>query len=214
MLAYPNIKKMIIYKILNEIFTTYSHVAVLRELRFTKNGFSGREIAKNAGISPPSCLEALTRLEKLKIVNRQIGGNVHIYTLNFGNYLVKEGILPLLEIEQSLPNKIAALLKKTLSKKSVSVILFGSVARQEESNNSDYDLCIVYQTQSDKKKLGEIINLTRHDFYSQFGISIAPYFISLLDFKIRAKKKLSPVNNIVKEGKVIFGKSVRNLLND
>jgi predicted nucleotidyltransferase len=205
---------MIIHKILNEIFTTYSHIAILRELRFSKNGFSGREIATNAGISPPSCLAALSKLEKLKIVNRQIGGNVHIYTLNFNNILVKEGLLPLLEIEQSLPNKIISLLKKTLSKKSVSVILFGSVARLEETHSSDYDLCIVYQTQSDKKKLEEIINHIRQNFYSQFGISIAPYFISTSDFELRAKKKLSPVNDIVKEGKVIFGKSIRNLLND
>jgi predicted nucleotidyltransferase len=205
---------MIIHKILNEIFSTYSHVAILRELRSSKNGFSGREIAKNAGISPPSCLAALSKLEKLKIVNRQIGGNVHIYTLNFDNYLVKEGILPLLEIEQSLPGKIVILLKKALLKKSVSVILFGSVARLEETHSSDYDLCIVYQTQSDKKKIEEIINHIRQNCYSQFGISIAPYFISTSDFELRAKKKLSPVNDIVKEGKVIFGKSIRNLLND
>ena len=205
---------MIIHKILNEIFSTYSHVAILRELRFSKNGFSGREIAKNAGISPPSCLAALSKLEKLKIVNRQIGGNVHIYTLNFDNYLVKEGILPLLEIEQSLPVKIVILLKKALSKESISVILFGSVARLEENQSSDYDLCLVYKNQSEKKKLEEIISQIRQKFYSQFGISIAPYFISASDFKQRAKKKLSPVNDIVKEGKVIFGKSIRNLLND
>jgi len=205
---------MIIHKILNEIFSTYSHVAILRELRFSKNGFSGREIAKNAGISPPSCLAALSKLENLKIVNRQIGGNVHICTLNFDNYLVKEGILPLLEIEQSLPGKIVILLKKALLKKSVSVILFGSVARLEETHSSDYDLCIVYQTQSDKKKLEELINQIRQNYYSQFGISIAPYFISASDFKLRAKKKLSPVNNIVKEGKVLFGESIRSLLND
>ncbi len=205
---------MIIHKILNEIFTTYSHVAILRELRFSKNGFSGREIAMNAGISPPSCLAALSKLEKLKIVNRQIGGNVHIYTLNFDNYLVKEGILPLLEIEQSLPGRIVILLKKALSKKSVSAILFGSVARLEETNSSDYDLCIVYQTQSDKKELERLINQIRPKLYSQFGISIAPYFISLSDFKLRAKKKASPVNDIVKEGKILFGESIRSLLND
>jgi len=214
MLAYPNINKMIIHKILNEIFTTYSHIAILRELRYSKNGFSGRELAKNAGISPPSCLEALSKLERLKIVNRQIGGNVHIYTLNFDNYLVKEGILPLLEIEQSIPSKIVIQLRKFLSKITISVILFGSVSREEETNGSDYDICIVYQNQNDKKKLEEIINKIRQNFYSLFGISIAPYFISVKDFKQRGDKKLPPVNNIVKEGKVIFGKSIRNLLND
>jgi predicted nucleotidyltransferase len=168
----------------------------------------------NAGISPPSCLAALSKLEKLKIVHRQIGGNVHIYTLNFDNYLVKEGILPLLEIEQSIPGKISILIKKAISKKSVSVILFGSVARQEETNGSDYDLCIVYKTQSDKKELEILVNRVRQQLYSQFGVSIAPYFISISDFKIRAKKKAPPVNNIVKEGKILFGLSIRSLLND
>lgn len=205
---------MIIHKILNEIFTTYSHIAIIRELRFSKNGFTGREIAKNAGISPPSCLEALSKLENLKIVNRQIGGNVYIFTLNFDNYLVKEGILPLLEIEQSIPHKVSLHLKKALSKYSTSVILFGSVARHEETHSSDYDICIVYQKQSNKKKIEDIINQIRHNFYTQFGISLAPYYTSISEFKQRAKKKLSPVNNIVKEGNVLFGKSIRELLND
>jgi len=39
---------------------------------------TGREISRNAGISPRSALNALTNLENFKIVNRTIGGRLII----------------------------------------------------------------------------------------------------------------------------------------
>ena len=59
---------MIIHKPLNEIFSAYSNIAVIRELRFTKNGFTGIELANRAGLSAPTAINALSQLESLKKV--------------------------------------------------------------------------------------------------------------------------------------------------
>jgi len=205
---------MIIHKPLNEIFSAYSNIVVIRELRYTKNGFSGREIAKRAGLSAPAAINSLSHLESLKIVNRQIGGRDHIFTLNFSNYFVKVILLPILDAESKFYDSIVKEIKKTLSKNTISVFLFGSVARKEESNQSDFDICIVYSDSKDKKIVEDKVNVCRDGLHNNYGISLAPFYISIKGFQQRAKLKKPPVIEILKEGILLFGQSIKELLND
>lgn len=205
---------MIIHKPLNEIFSAYSNIAIIRELRYTKNGFSGREIAKRAGLSAPAAINSLSHLESLKIVNRQIGGRDHIFTFNISNYFVKTILLPILDAEGKFFDSIVKDIKKTLSKNTISVFLFGSVARKEESIQSDFDICIVISGLKDKKIVEEKVNVCRDELHNNYGISLAPFYISVKDFKQRAQLKKPPINEIVKEGILLFGQSIKELLND
>ena len=205
---------MIIHKPLNEIFSAYSNIAVIRELRYTKNGFSGREIAKRAGLSAPAAINSLSHLESLKIVNRQIGGRDHIFTLNISNYFVKFILLHVLDAEGKFYDSIVKDIKKTLSKNTISVFLFGSVARKEESIQSDFDICIVFPDLKDKKIVEEKVNVCRDELHNNYGISLAPFYISVKEFKQRAKLKKPPINEILKEGILLFGQSIKELLND
>jgi predicted nucleotidyltransferase len=205
---------MIIHKPLNEIFSAYSNIAVIRELRYTKNGFSGREIAKRAGLSAPAAINSLSHLESLKIVNRQIGGRDHIFTLNISNYFVKTILLPILDAEGKFFYSIVKDIKKSLSKNTFSVFLFGSVARKEESIQSDFDICIVLPSLKYKKIVEDKVNVCRDELHNNYGITLAPFYISVMDFKQRAKLKKPPINEIVKEGMLLFGQSIKELLND
>ena len=205
---------MIIHKPLNEIFSTYSNIAVIRELRYTRNGFTGREIAKRAELSAPAVLSALSHLESLKIVKRQIGGRDHLFTLRVNNYFVKKILFPIMEIESQFFELIKSQLKKCLSKNSVSVILFGSVARKEETIESDFDICIVYSGSENKKTLENRMDSCQTQLSNQYGITPAPFYISLKEFRSRAKLKKSPINDIVKEGIVLCGKSIRGLISE
>jgi predicted nucleotidyltransferase len=205
---------MIIHKPLNEIFSAYSNIVIMRELRYTKNGFSGREIAKRAGLSAPAAINSLSHLESLKIVNRQIGGRDHIFTLNFSNYFVKVILLPLLDAESKYYDSIVKEIKRTLAKFAVSVILFGSVARKEESVKSDFDICIVYSALKDKKIIEEKVNICRDELHNNYGIALAPFYISTKEFRQRAKLMKPPINEIVKEGILLFGQSIKELIHD
>ncbi len=204
---------MIVHKPLNEIFSAYSNIVVIRELRHTRNGFSGREVAKRGGLSAPAAINALSHLESLKIINRRIGGRDHLFTLNFSNYFVKKVLLPVLDAESQYYDLIVTELKKILSKEAISVILYGSVARKEETVKSDFDICIVVPNLRSKIVLEKKIDICRDELYKNYGITLAPFNISLKEFQKRARLKKSPINDIIKEGIVLSGKSIKRLLN-
>ena len=205
---------MVVNRPLNEIFSTYSNIAVIRELRDTTNGLTGREIAKRAGLSAPSAIKALSHMESLKIVNRQIGGRDHLFTLNFNNYFVKNILIAALQAEAGYLDMIKSELKKSISKELESLLLFGSVARKEETIKSDFDICVVLRDSDDKIMIKKKVNSCRDLLYKNYGINLAPFYIASKEFKRRAKAKKPPVDDIIKEGVVVSGKSIKGILND
>lgn len=204
---------MIVHKILDNVFATKSNIAVLRVISKVKIGLSGREIAKQAGVSAPSSLEALTAMENLNLVKRERGGRDHFFYLNRDHYIVDKIINPILNLERKFPDQIYSDIKKGLGKYSVSLILFGSTAREDEEIESDLDICVVFKDAISKRKLEELISDLRIELFKIYGVSFAPFYISKKDFTNRARLKKAPIIDIIKEGKIISGKSLRELIN-
>ena len=203
---------MIFHRVLNHIFSSYTNIAVLRALSFSKTGLTGREIARNCGISPKSALIALTNLENLHIVKRVIGGRDHIFTLNTGHYFVSKGITPLLNTELNFLPDILSLIKSKLSKKTISIILFGSVARKEEDIDSDLDICMIVKDKSQKTEVEKIKSELFTVISDKYGATISAILFTENEFRKRGLKNLSPINNIIKEGRLISGKPIKILL--
>ncbi len=203
---------MIVHKLLNEIFSTYSNIAVLRAIQDNRQGLSGREISKKADLSAPSCIQALNKLERLKLVTKQKGGRDHLFTLNFSNVVLNEAIIPILEFERNWLNRILGEIKKVLKNDSLSLILFGSVARSEENYESDFDVAIILKESKTSSQLDDKVTRLSIQLNNKFGISLSTISLSLNNFKKRANKNLPPVNNILTDGKVFSGLSIRKLL--
>jgi len=203
---------MVINKVLDEVFSTWSNVAVMRALKNYAVGVSGREVARVAGMSAKSCLNSLTSLENLGVVNRVRGGRDHLFSLNRDHFLVKQVVIPNLNSEKKFVQSLFADIKKGLGKNAVSIILFGSTARREENIQSDLDICIVFKNAASKKKVEKIITDLSFFLNKKYGVSLAPFYISEADFAKRAKTKKSPVADIIKEGRQISGKTIKELI--
>ncbi len=203
---------MIIHKILDVVFATWSNIAVLRVLNEVKIGLSGREIAKQSGMSAPSCLEALSTLENLNIVSRQRGGREHFFFLNREHFLVNKIVTPNLNVEKLFILSLLGDIKLGLRKHSVSIILFGSAARGEEKVDSDLDVCIVFKNVTAKSELEKKITDLSFSLKKKYGVSLAPFYISERDFVKKARAKKSPVTNIIKDGKLLFGKTILKMI--
>ncbi len=202
---------MIIHRALDEIFRTWSNVAVLRALIDTNTGFSGNEVARVAGMNPRSAFKALTSLEELGIVNRVVGGRDHIFTLNREHLLVQEIILKIYSIENKFMDEILRTLSTILKKHVYSAVIFGSVARKEEKSLSDLNICCIVNSPLELLFVRDLLNKKSSMLYKKFGIKLAPV-IFLKDAFLR-KKKSKLIKDIVGEGILITGKSLRGLIN-
>lgn len=201
---------MIINNLLQHIFSAQSNIVVLRTLNSRVVGISGRETARISKLSIRNVQNVLAHLESLGLVNRTIGGRDHLFTLNRNNKIVSNLIKYIYEFENEFKNEIFSLIKKKLSVLTSSLILFGSVARNEEDALSDLDLCIVYS--KNKLKIESIVFELRDKLYDDYKVTLAPFYILETEFKKRAKQNLSPVNSIIEEGILLTGKSIRGLL--
>jgi|SRR5690606_4128212 len=203
---------MIVNKALDEIFSRWSNVAVLRALNKYVIGISGREVARAAGITVKNCFTALNDLENIGIVKRVRGGRDHLFSLNRQHYLVKQGITPLFETEKQFVEEIFGDIKKYLKNKCESVYLFGSVARKEEEPGSDLDLCIIYNGTDQKKIIENSVFELQSLLHKKYYVNASPFYITKKEFIKRAKNKKPPVNEIINDGILIFGTSIEKML--
>jgi predicted nucleotidyltransferase len=204
---------MIIHRALDEVFSARSNIMVMRALKNSQTGLTGREISRIVGVSPKAGLKSLTLLEDLGMINRVRGGRDHIFTFNRDNFLVDQGILPLLESElffrESLFKDITAKLKKD----SPGAYLFGSVARKEETISSDLDICILYESGVDKSALEKTVSEIKPKLYVQYGVNIAPLYMQKKEFIRRAKGNKPPAPSIIKDGLTLFGLQLKQVIN-
>jgi predicted nucleotidyltransferase len=204
---------MIFHNILDILFSTWSHTAVLRVLWHYSNGITGREISRLAGMNHRACQKALATLESIGIIERRRGGRDHLFTLNRTNILVIDGVLPLLAVEEEFSKKAFAFLAQKLKKYCISIILFGSVARKDETVTSDFDLCLIVEKDQQTTTTSDVVHSIAGEFRRTFGGNIAPFIITHKEFVRRANRKQSPIPAITKEGIIIHGLSLEKLIN-
>jgi predicted nucleotidyltransferase len=196
--------------ILDYIFASPSAIIVLRELDLRKKGITGREAGRLAGITHKSALSVLSNLELLKIVRKEPVGRAYYFTLNRDHYLYRNIIEPALCAERDYKSALFELIKKVLKNYCESTIIYGSVARGDESAESDLDVCIVYK--ANRKRIEDEISNLRIKISDTFGITLAPLIISVGEIRKGHKLNKSLINNIATEGKVILGKSIGEIL--
>ena len=198
---------------INEIIDSPSKLAILRVFA-SRHGFkaTGREVAKLAGYSVPSTHESLKDLHEHNILNLEIIGKQHIYTLNEEDRIVQKIIRPMFEAEGNVRGEIQEFLVKEfkkagIKKEIVSLILYGSVQKNEAGKKSDVDVAVVVGKAVDVKRITDIfISTITGKFKSYFGVQLDPYIKSAADFRSRLKRNLAPVSTLMKSYTVLYGK--------
>jgi predicted nucleotidyltransferase len=203
-------ESMIIHRVFDEVFRSWTHVAVLRALLDTTNGYTGNEVARLSGMHPRSALKALTSLEQLGMVNRQRGGRDHIFTLNRSHILIYDVVEHIYRVEQEFAGRIINTLASKLKRYVLSAVIFGSVAKQAETPFSDLDLCCIVKTESQKNIIRELLNSDAQKLYRTFGIKVAPLLFTLDEVKKKVKTPL--MQDVVSHGKLVAGKNVKELI--
>lgn len=205
---------MLLDRPLNDIFGQYSKVKILRFLVKSQAQLNGREIAKNVGLSHVKAHTALKDLTKQGVVIMRSAGNSLVYWLNEEHFLVKEIIRPAFEKEDGLFEYISRLILKEISSpKPLSIVLFGSFAKGNASADSDIDVVIVYPHSKNKPVISKELSEAEKKITSLFGNHLSSVPFSIDEFQNKLKRKDAFINEIVRTGKVIYGKSISELTN-
>lgn len=199
---------------LDNIFGQYSKVKILRFLVKSQAQLNGREIAKNVGLSHVKVHTALKDLTKQGVVNMHSVGSSLVYWLNEEHVLVKEIIRPAFEKENGMFSHIVRIIIRGIKPpRPLSVILFGSFAKGGASSASDIDIVIIYPRSKSKPLISKELSEAEKKVTLLFGNHLASTAFSINEFQYKLKKKDAFINEIIRTGKVIYGKDISELAN-
>lgn len=150
--------------------------------------FCEREIQKNTKTSIGSVNQTLKLLLELKIVTREKKGNVFLYRINSENYLLK--YFKILENLLYVHNFV-----EEVKPYASEIILYGSCAKGENTENSDIDIFIKTEY---KPQVRKIVN-------KYIGMDDSFKVVMLDPMEIASSKKVDEVfYNEIKKGIVLW----------
>lgn len=200
------------YQPLNQILGQQSKIKILRFFSSSQGQFTTREIARRIDLTVPNVSRALKELEEQAILISQQAGRSILYSLNQNHYLVNTAILPIFKKESEAMKNLANLLNRNLGHKIVSAILFGSLARREEKRISDIDMLFIVNNGVNLQKMEKEILEKNPEVIHLFGNSLSPLIMTVSEFVSKFKKKDRLLSKILKEGEVLNGKLISDLL--
>jgi len=197
---------------LDQILGQQSKVKILRLFSSRQGQFTIREIARRIDLTVPNVSRALKELEEQAIVISQQAGRSILYSLNQNHYLVSTAILPMFKKESEAMKNLTELLKRSFDHKIVSSILFGSLARKEEKGASDIDMLFIVDNGVSAKKIEQGILEKNPEIIHLFGNPISPLVMTVSEFISKFKKKDRLLGEILKEGEILDGELISDLL--
>lgn len=197
---------------LDRILGQRSKVALLRHLVRTRAEQSGRELGRFLGLDQKTCHAALRDLAEQGLVECRAAGTARLYKLNDRHALVTGILEPAFEKETSLLADYAKELRELVKLPLVSIILFGSVARGEERAQSDVDLVLVTRTAKSIDAAEDALDRATVSLATRYGNPPQILTFAREDFRKRARAGDGLVSEILRTGRVLYGKPFSEIL--
>lgn len=196
---------------LDWIFQAPGNVAVLRVLRDSKQGMSGRAIAREAGFTHRTVARAVADLEAIGLIDRQGSERTQLIRLDFRHRLVKEVLLPMFAGEADVMSGLRELLREEFTGKAAAVVLFGSAARGEARPGSDLDLLIVLERGS-KKGILEIADALAERLKERYGVRLSLIVKTVSELRTRPRRSDPLLENILRDGVDLLDRRLEEIL--
>ena len=152
-----------------------------------------REIAKNCSTVPSNAKRALDDLHKSSLITRVKKANLALFKANLNSITLKQ-----IKICYALNDLVESGLVENVKQQldATSIMLFGSVAKGEDDENSDIDILVISKKPAKldlsnfEKKLGKRINLITFTF---------------IEWQKKAKEDKPFYENVTLDGITLFG---------
>lgn len=192
-----------------------SKVKILRFLFSERDEHTGRGIAGATNMGVSSAYRLLQEMREAGIISARRKGNAILYKLKDDNYFAKKLIIPLFEKEQAVYGDVISCIKRGLLVDKgvlVSIAIFGSVVRGEETGSSDIDLAVIVKNDSGKVALSERMDKINIDIAKKFGAAISPYILTKAEIIKKYNQKQPLVVSIMKNNRLIYGEPMERIL--
>lgn len=152
-----------------------------------------RELAKKLKISPFAIKKYADFLLKESIITEEKKANLRYFKANISNLFFKYLKISA-NIREILKSELIEFLKKEIPNCS-SIILFGSLAKGEDDENSDIDLLVI----------GKEKHLRLTNIEEKTGREIKPHILSWNDWNKKAKEDTPFYFEVINQGIPLYG---------
>lgn len=201
---------MRLHNYLEQVIGNKIAISVLRALvRYKGKIYTVRGLAEDARASHPEVSKTLNELEKFGIVQIQPVGRAYQVSLNEKSYVLSKIIKPILKAEEKTLDEVISILKSHLStKKIISAVIFGSVAKRAERDDSDIDVLVI---SNDFDHSISAISDAAREISQRFQSKVSHIIFS--ESQLRSKKKDNAlVQSILDDHILICGKELVSVL--
>ncbi len=201
---------MIFRNILESVFGSPAKIRILRVLFASPQPLSGRQVGELARLSHRGAIQALGSLVDLGAVQQRRVGKAYQYSLVRNNVAVEKIILPCIQAEASLIDGLKLDIKAHFGRNTVSLTLYGSLARGMGKKESDIDVLAIARDGRIKTQLEDKAESLISFYRQRYNSLLSLYCLALPELK--DKKTLPLLRSILTEGVTISGKPLRELL--
>lgn len=202
------------HHVLDEVLGRRSSVRLLRFLVRSGGEHSGRDLARLVGLDHKTCHQALRDLAEQGVVTARRIGTATAYSLRQDHPLVQDILRPAFENEETLIEGYVREAQKLSGVPVESIIIFGSVARKEEVARSDVDILVITRDAHSKAQAEDAFAAAAGALAARYGS--VPQFIveERRSFRNRVIHGHPLHSNILRDGRLVVGKPIAELLKD
>ncbi|MHB8894546.1 MAG: nucleotidyltransferase domain-containing protein [Candidatus Geothermincolia bacterium] len=194
---------------LDDVLGNKNHIRVLRHLiLFPSPVITGRGIAREIGMSHVSCIRSLNELEAIGALVRRSIGTSSTYEIPADSILLSKMLKPLFVRESGLLDGLVGCLLEGIEQAVLSVYLYGSVARSEETATSDVDLLVVLKRGANKREVEKKLASNKSEAFRQYLVGIHVITYSYNEYQTRKQKGLPLIKEVLSEGRLLVGREV------
>lgn len=157
----------------NDLLSTRGRVDVLRVLWHFRAPMTAAHIARLAGLTHPAASAVLDALTDFGIAESAPAGRGHTYWLVRENVYVQSFIDPIFHAEEMLPEVLEEELRRLFEDRTLSVVLFGSYARGDQTLDSDVDVIAVAHDSETKARIEHELPDVASAFNRRWGASLS-----------------------------------------
>ena len=188
---------------LNAILTSASRVAILRALYEANGPKSGRAIERACGLSNRATMLALEHLVEMGVVNREIAGRAHEYTLNEASYLVAKALKPAFDAEVLFWDDLQRLIRRTVRPRPQAAVATGPMARGETEYGGRLMLMMLFSSSRERMRALTAMPRLSEQVRARYAMALEHH---LLDSTTMDRKEYGPLwDRVEREGILLFG---------